>query len=621
MVPKMPCRVVDTSHSLRAFLNPLPVENVRITGGFWKNWLDRVVNRTIPHVYRMLEDTGRIENFRHVARGEKEVEWRIADDSDVYKWVEAASYAVAYTRDEELRELLDGVARDIASAQDDDGYLFTLYAFDKEKRWQNLRDMHELYCAGHLMQAAIAHRRATGQQFLLNTATRFADHIADLFLGGKMRGVPGHPEIELALAELYRETGRQKYLDLAVYFLDERGRGLIGGSPYHIDHKPFRQLEELVGHAVRMLYLCSAATDIYMETGDEELLAASKRLWRNMVSCKMYVTGGVGSRYQGEAFGECYELPDVRAYAESCAAIANVMWNFRLLLATGDDRYADVMELALYNAVLPGLGLDGQSYFYVNPLADRGKHRRKEWYRCACCPPNIARMLASLPGYVYATSRDGLWVNLYAASTARLNIAGAELQVNMYTDYPWSGEIEVELEPEKPLELSLYLRIPSWSEWSEVEVNGTKLEEPRPGAYYMIRRTWRRGDRVRLSLDMCMKLIKAHPFILSCSGRVAVKRGPLVYCFEQADNSVDVWSIALPSDARLEPHYEENLLGGVVTLRGKGYALNLERWKDVLYAPAASQTEMVPVEVKAIPYYAWANREPGPMIIWVHSRE
>ena len=616
------CFVVNTSKSPHAKLKPVPIESVRLEDRFWAPRLNVLREVTIPSQYEMLEKTGRIDNFR-IAAGKKEGKFRglFFNDSDVYKWVEAASYVLAYERDAEVESLVQSVIDEIVAAQDENGYLNTFFILGrKDQRWTNLRDMHELYCAGHLFQAAIAYYRATTRRKLLNAAIRFADHIADVFGQGKRLGTSGHPEIEMALVELYRETGLRKYLELAQFFLDNRGRGLIGGSPYHIDHKPFRELDEITGHAVRAVYLCCGATDIYMETGEEELLKALMRLWRNMTERRMYITGGLGSRHEGEAFGEDYELPNERAYAETCAAVANVMWNWRMLLATADARFADVMELALYNGALSGISLNGKAYFYVNPLADRGRHRRQPWFECACCPPNIARLIASLPGYFYSTSTEGIWIHLYASGTARISFKDNSVLLIQHTDYPWDGRIRIEVNPMKEDEFSIFLRIPGWCEEAFVSVNQRRLDvKARPGTYLEVKGDWHSGDVIELSLSMPIQLMVAHPHVTYNTCRVAIKRGPLVYCVEQVDNpGYDVWDLTISSNVRLKARFRPNMLNGVVVIEGEAFMLDESIWKGHLYLPMdKAELRLKPTRFVAIPYYAWANRKPGPMIVWI----
>jgi DUF1680 family protein len=616
--------IVDTNRSPFAKLRPVPIENVRLEDNFWAPRLKILQEVTLPSQCKLMYETGRIFNFQRASGKEKgSFQGLVFNDSDVYKWLEAAAFSYAYSQNKNLlakaREIID----EVAAAQDEDGYLNTYFTFERRgERWKNLRDMHELYCAGHLMQAAIAFYRATGERKLLNVACRFADHILSVFGPNKIMGVPGHPEVEMALVELYRATDKREYLDLAVFFVDNRGKKLIGGSPYHIDHKPFRELTEIVGHAVRALYLNCGATDIYLESGDKTLMDALMRLWRNLTERKMYVTGGAGARHEGEAFGDNYELPNARAYAETCAAIANFMWNWRMLLALGDAAFTDIMELTLYNGVLSGISLDGKHYFYVNPLADRGGHRRQEWFDCACCPPNIARLIASLPGYFYNTSDNGIWVNFYAESRAHINLGGNKVTLIQETNYPWDGDIKITVNPEREETFSLHLRVPGWCRNVSIKVNGERLE-PKPGSYLEINRLWRSGDKIILSLSMPIERIVSHPHVMENNDRVALKRGPIMYCLEGVDNpSFDVWDMILPDDAPLNAEFAPNMLGGVVVIRGEALAIDPNKFGERLYAPKAEvKYEARRVKFTAIPYYAWANREASPMTVWIRSRE
>ncbi|MDW8003293.1 MAG: glycoside hydrolase family 127 protein [Thermofilaceae archaeon] len=611
--------VVDSSRSAYAKLKPVPLDDVRLQDSFWAPRIQTLLKVTIPTQYRLLEETGRLDNFRRAA-GKVSGPFRglVFNDSDVYKWIEAASYALAYEYDSHVERMVDQVAEEVAAAQDEDGYLNTYFTFEKRnERWKNLRDLHEMYCAGHLFQAAVARHRAQGKRDLLDVSLRFADHIYKVFGPEGREGVDGHPEVEMALVELYREVGRREYLELAHLLIERRGKGLIGGSPYHLDHLPFKRLSELTGHAVRALYLCCGAADVYMETGDSELREALERLWRDLVERKMYVTGGVGSRYEGEAIGEAYELPNERAYAETCAAVANVMWNWRMLLATGEARFADVMELALYNGALAGISLSGDRYFYVNPLADRGGHRRQTWFECACCPPNIARLIAYTPAMIYAKSVDGIYLNLYAANKARIELEDGSVYLEQRTVYPWEGVVEVKVKPEGLDEFPLFLRIPGWTRKARVEVNGRGLEHVNPGSYVKVERRWREGDVVRLVFEMGPLLLEAHPHVTYNTCRVAIRHGPLIYCLEQPDNVYDVWDLAIVP-GQLDVEWRPDLLGGVNVVKGAALYFDSSKWAGRLYAPAGS-VEVTPreVEFKAIPYYSWANREPGPMIVWV----
>lgn len=616
--------VVYTSKSPYARLTPVSLEAVRLQDKFWLPRLEKLRTITIPSQYELLENTGRLFNFRRAAGKVKgDFKGLVFNDSDVYKWVEAASFLLAGGFNKGLYDLVEKVVDEIALAQDEDGYVNTFFSIErKNERWNNLRDMHELYCAGHLIQAAIALFRATGNSSLLKVATKFADHIVKTFGPGGRLGVPGHPEVEMALIELYRETGNKSYLDIARKFIDNRGRGIIGGSQYHIDHKPFRELSEIVGHAVRALYLNCGAADLYMETGDLELWNALNRLWDNMVNRKMYVTGGLGSRYDGEAFGFDYELPNVQAYAETCAAIASFMWNWRMFLASGEAKYVDIMELTLYNAILAGISLNGKEYFYVNPLADRGNHRRQVWFECACCPPNVARLLASLPGYFYAISKNEIWINFYCESTAEIELKGRSIKIIQSTEYPWDGDIAITLHMDGEQDFIVKLRIPGWSNSAKVSLNGVDLNvDIKPGTYLEISRIWRMGDTIHISLPMPVKKLVCNPNVYENLGRIALMRGPILYCFEAVDNpGFDVWDLMIPEGTALKTEYMPNLLGGVVIIKGIGYFKNSKWFERSLYIDSDSKKDTLRrVEFTAIPYYAWGNRKSGPMTVWTRE--
>jgi DUF1680 family protein len=621
--------IVDTSNSLHARLKPVPLSAVNLTDSFWEP--RRQINRevTLPSQFRHCEETGRLDNFRR-ASGKKQGDFQgiFFNDSDIYKWLEAAAWALATTSDPILTEMVDTAITEIEDAQQPDGYLNTYFTFEKAKdRYSNLKDMHELYCAGHLIQAAVAHHRATGSDRLLNVTIRLADHICNTFgleEEGKKPLTDGHEEIELALVELARDTGEARYREMAQFFVDIRGRGAIGGNAYHQDHQPFRDLERMTGHAVRMVYYTSGATDLFLETGELALRTALDRLWDNMVHKQMYVSGGIGSRHEGEAFGRDYELPNERAYTETCAAIGSVMWNWRMLAISGEAKYADVMELALYNAVLPGLSLDGQSYFYENPLADDGTHRRQAWFGCACCPPNVARLLSSLPGYFYSVSAEGIWVHLYAEGTANLTLPdGRAVSLRQETRYPWDGEVNITVDGEG--EFSLFLRIPEWCEQeASITVNGEAVEGLSSGSYSEIRGNWKPSDTVRLSLPMPVRQVECHPNVAENAGRVALMRGPLLYCVEEADNpGISPQEITLQRNAEFNEEWQNGLLGGVVALSTEaGIKSPDSEWGGKLYRTARKPgTLLEKKEITAIPYYAWANRSPGPMRVWVRKDE
>lgn len=625
--------IVDTTSSPHAVMRPVAASRVKIDDKFWSP--RREINRAvmIPAQHKLCEETGRIDNLRY-ASGRKEGKFQgwFFNDSDIYKLIEAAAWQLTVGPNPEIESMIDGLTDEIEAAQQPDGYLNSYFTGERaDRRWTDF-DRHEMYCAGHLIQGAVAYYRTTGKARLLDVAKRFADHICAYFGPedqGKHFGTDGHPEIEMALVELYRVTGDRKYLDQAQYFVDARGAGRLGmpfgrfDSSYHQDHVPFRELTRLDGHSVRAVYLNCGAADLVAETGEAALLSALDRMWESMVNRQMYLNGGLGSRYEYEGFGPDYELPNGRAHTETCASVANVMWNWRMLMLRGQSRYVDVMELALYNSVLSGVSLDGLGYFYQNPLSDDGSHRRERWFAVACCPSNISRMLAQLSGYVYSTDAQGIYVNLYIAGTGEIDLPdGRMVQLTQRTDYPWSGEIE--LQTGTTGNYSLFLRIPGWCEsgWA-LTLNGQALTGERlPNGYVQIQREWQAGDTVRLRLPMPVRRIESHPFITDNRGRLALMRGPLLYCIEGVDHpDADVRLLSLPADAPLTPEFAPDLLEGVIVLRGSANALSMtEEWSERLYRPASLTAEIGArrVPFTAIPYYAWANRAPGPMQVWIH---
>ena len=626
--------VTDTTSSPHALLRPVPVSAVTLKDDVFAPRLEKIL-LTLTSQYEQLETTGRLDNFRRVTGAvDKPFEGIYFNDSDVYKWLEAVSWALVRGSNETLERLADHVIALIEAAQDHDGYLNTYFSLERKgERWTNLRDMHEMYCAGHLIQAAVAHQRATGGDRLLRVARRNADLICAMFgpnESGRRPGVCGHEEIELALVELYRQTGETVYLKQACYFIDARGHGLLGPgerftSDYYQDHAPLRDLERMVGHAVRALYLNAGAADVYLERGDPTLLVALERMWTHMTSRQMYVSSGLGARHEGEAFGDDFELPNKRAYTETCAAIGSVMWDQRMLVATGQARYADLIEATLFNAILPGISLEGRDYFYENPLEDDGGHRRQPWFACACCPPNVARMLTSLPGYVYGTSENALWVHLYAQGDAQLELNGQTVRIEQRTRYPWDGKIELELQTNG--ELSLHLRIPEWCEaGATLSVNGKDAGITiEPGSYAELRRVWTSGDLVHLELPMPVHFLESHPQILENVGRVAVMRGPLLYCLEGVDHAdVDLREIELDLHEPPSSEWLPDLLGGVTVLRGSARVrLPDGAWQHRLYRPVdlGPARAGTPVEITMVPYFAWANREASPMQIWLRRQE
>ncbi len=535
----------------------------------------------------------------------------------------------------------------IEAAQQPDGYLnihFTVV--NPEGRWTNLRDLHELYCAGHLMEAAVAYYEGTGKRKLLDVMCRYADYIGTVFgpRKGQKRGYPGHEEIELALVKLYRATGEERYLALSKFFVDERGRKphyydreavargddpkayWASGYDYCQAHLPVREQTTVEGHSVRAMYLYSGMADVGAETGDRKLLAACRRLWRNMTERRMYVTGGIGSTHQGERFTVDYDLPNETAYAETCAAIGLVFWAHRMLQVERHGRYADAMERALYNGVASGISLDGRRFFYANPLAvrpatfgGRGDHvtaTRQDWFGCACCPPNIARLMASLPQYVYSQGRREAYVHLYAQGSGRFEMGGVPVAVSQRTRYPWHGKVTLAVRTKEPTEFTLSLRIPGWCRKAALTVNGkaVRLSGVMKKGYAHLKRVWKRGDRAVLDLPMPVERVRSHPKVQANVGRVALQRGPIVYCLEETDNGTNLDAVALPRGAKLTARFDPKLLGGVTVITGKG---RRETGGPALYtsdAPAAK-----PVALRAVPYCTWANRRPGEMLVWIRE--
>ena len=626
--------VVDTTASPHAQLCPVALGSVTLSDTFWTP--RRRVNRevTLPSQFRHLEETDRLNNFRRAA-GKLDAPFVgiYFNDSDVYKWLEAAAWTLAEEPNSELEAMIDTAIAVIADAQRDDGYLNTYFALDKaDDRWTNF-DLHEMYCAGHLFQAAVAHVRATGKTTLLDVATRFADHICDTFgpeAEGKREALDGREEVELGLVELYRATGEKRYLEGARYFVEARGYGLLErpyghfNSEYAQDHVPIREVDTVVGHAVRALYYAAGVADVYAETGDAGYLTALQRQWENMTGRRMYVSGGVGSRYEGEAFGKDYELPNARAYTETCAAIASVMWNWRMLALNGDARYSDLLEWTLYDAVLPGLSLDGQHYFYQNPLADDGAHRRQAWFGCACCPPNVARLLASLPGYFYSTSEDALWVHLYAEGRLETTLEnGQRVVLEQTTGYPWDGEVTLNVQTEDST-FALRLRIPSWAQGATLRVNGEVVEDVQAGSYTRLLRDWRKGDTVELSLPMPVRYLEAHPYVTENTGCVALARGPLLYCIEGLDQRVDVRNLYAPAAQETLQIAASDELGGVMMLRGETVVRVADEaaylYRDLAPATLAETERRVAASLVAVPYYSWANREESPMLVWLRRQ-
>lgn len=621
-------------------LMPVSIEHVRINDQFWSRRLE--VNRTvtIPYVLDKCAETGRVSNFA-VAAGVKTGEQCGVypfDDSDVYKIIEAASYSMILHPDPLLSARVDSLIALIAGAQENDGYIYTartnkakrLLGWAGASRWSKLGSSHELYNAGHLYEAASAHFRSTGKRTLLDVAIKNANLIAATFGPTKRRSPPGHQEIELGLVKLYRITQNEEYLRLAKSFLEERGRSYDGRQlwgEYAQDHKPVLQQNEAVGHAVRFMYMCSAMADIAALTGDERYGLATRRLWDNVVGKKLYLTGGIGAQGFGEGFSGNFELPNLSAYCETCASIANVLFNHRLFLLSGDATYVDVLEQTLYNGVIAAVSMEGNRFFYPNPLASRGFTERSPWFDCACCPPNIARIIPSIPGFIYAIGDSTLYVNLYIANSADVHTAGTGVHLVQETDYPWTGNVKLHVDPDRPMEFALCLRLPGWarneplpgglyryadrdSSQVTLTVNGQPARIRLDHGYARLIRRWSRGDRVELNMNMPVRRTVADERVEADRGKVALQRGPMVYCAEGADNPRgEVLNMFLPDEAALQTSFQKEILNGIAVVRAQAFATT--------FAGPGVPPLAVAEELTAIPYYAWAHRGRDQMTVWI----
>ena len=601
-------------------------------------WLPRMeINRTvsIPSAFYQCQINGRFDNFALAGGLVKGIEHQgdySFDDTDVYKILEGASYSLAVKYDPKLDAYLDSVIVLIAAAQEDDGYLTTcvtnnctrLSNWWGSSHWERINS-HELYNSGHLYEAAVAHYQATGKRTLLDVAIKNANLVCEVFGPNEgQKHVPsGHPIIEMALVKLYHVTGEQKYIDMARYFIDEAGRGTDGHrlSEYSQDHKPIVEQDEAVGHAVRLGYFYSGITDVASLQQDKALQDATRRVWENVVSKKLYITGGIGARGQGEGFGPNYELSNMTGYCETCASIANVYWNHRLFLMDGDSKYIDVLERTLYNGVISGVSLSGNKFFYDNPLESNGVHDREEWFGCACCPGNVTRFMASIPGYAYAVNNQGVYVNLFVEGTAEIPYKEQQIKLSQQTRYPWDGDISITIEEPSTEAFKLYVRIPGWTagqpvpsdlysmvnkpdEQVSLSYNGKKLAVKPENGYAVINKKWKKGDVIKLHLPMTVNKIKTHDAVTSNHGKLALQRGPIVYCLEDKDNQNGwMFDVIANKDAVWEPRFEPELLGGVVSLSAQGEILKKE--------------ERQSTTLKAIPYYAWNNRGKANMLVWM----
>lgn len=626
-------------------VKPVSFTEVSLNDEFWAPRIETNRTVTIPYAFEKCEETGRIENFVRAARvlqndatlTDRKVRGYSFDDTDPYKVLEGASFGLSVKPDARMDTYLDELIAKIASAQEEDGYLFTARTINPEdphewagkRRWVNVKRLsHELYNMGHLYEAAVAHYQATGKRTLLDIAIKNANLLCEVFGPGKNEDAPGHQIIEMGLVKLYRTTGEEKYLKLAKFFLDTRGPD---DGQYSQAHKRIVEQDEAVGHAVRATYMYSGIADVAALTNDQEYIKAIDRIWDNVVSKKFYITGGVGATGGGEAFGRNYELPNMSAYCETCAAIGNVYWNHRLFLLSGDGKYIDVMERTLYNGLISGVSLEGTHFFYPNPLASQGQHRRSPWFGCACCPGNITRFIASVPGYFYAHKDDCLYVNLFSSGNAEVSMKHVKVQLKQKTRYPWDGEVEISVNPEKAAEFKLLLRMPGWArnepvpsdlyrfmnnvkDTITVKVNDEDLPLNLEKGYAVINRNWKKGDIVKLQIPMPIRHVLANEKVEDDRGRVAIQRGPIVYCVEWPDNiDINIRSLQLTDEIPLTSEYKADMFDGVQVVNGTAY--------ECAYAEDGQTLRKTKQNLMLIPYYAWAHRGPGEMAVWLAREE
>ena len=596
---------VQNQDSLK-MIRQVDFSHVKITDNFWSPRLDKHVSATLPVCINQIENqTGRMQNFVNAAIGKGEHSGIFFDDSDVYKALEGIAYSLINNPNPELERKADEWIDKIAAAQQEDGYINTYYTLTGlENRWTNM-DKHEMYCAGHMIEAAVAYYQATGKRKLLDVSIRMADHMISLFGPDKRHWVPGHEEIELALVKLYRITKEQKYLDFAYWLLEERGHGY--GSKgnegewdpfYYQDAVPVRDLESISGHAVRCMYLYCGMADVAALKHDTAYIAAMDRLWDDVVLRNMYVTGGIGSSKNNEGFTDDYDLPNLEAYCETCASVGMVYWNQRMNQFTGDSKYIDVLERSMYNGALAGVSLSGDRFFYVNPLESKGDHHRQEWYGCACCPSQISRFLPSIGNYIYGISANALWVNLFIGNTARLAIDGNDVILKQETNYPWDGLVKFTVASNRPLSKELRIRIPGWCKSFSLSINGQDIYVPVDYGYAVIS-NWKSGDIISLNMDMPVEKVAADPRVKQDMGKRAVQRGPLVYCLEEIDNKKDFDRLRLTASTDFKVQQKTEFLGEITTIQ----------------AVTGEQRLLF------VPYYAWDNREAGKMKVWIDYQE
>jgi len=629
---------------------------VKLTDDFWLPRIRTNHTVTIPASFERCESTGRVRNFEMAAaHSGKFCTTFPFDDTDIYKTIEGASYSLSLFPDKKMESYIDSLILKVARAQEPDGYLYTARTIDPQhphawsgiKRWEKERQLsHELYNAGHLYEAAAAHYYATGKKNLLDIALKNADLVCSVFGPDKLHVAPGHEVVEMGLVKLYRITGKQEYLQTASFFIGERGHynGYDTSSKdpwkngaYWQDDKPVTEQYAAEGHAVRAAYLYSAMADVAALTGDAKLLGAIDTIWENMAGRKIYVQGGTGAIGNGERFGNDYELPNATAYNETCAAIANVYWNYRMFLLHGDSKYMDLLEKILYNGLISGVGLDGKSFFYTNAMQIRSNFThadmeagRSGWFDCSCCPTNMTRLLPSIPGYMYAQKDDDIYVNLFANSNATLKIHDRPLSILQQNNYPWDGALAFTIQPVKQEDFALKIRIPGWArgkamptdlyvfrnpspEAVEIKLNGKPLDYTVENGYAVIRRTWTKNDRIELTLPMEIKKVLANnPLLKDDLGKVALQRGPLMYCAEWKDNNGSTSTLILPRESSLQPVFEKDLLNGVMVLKGDAYQVAID--------PSGVNIHTEKKTITAIPYYTWANRGKGEMTVWLPEK-
>jgi len=613
-------------------IQPVPFTAVKVNDSFWAPRIKKNHEVTIPIALKQCEITGRIKNFKIAGKLEQGPFCSLYpfDDSDVYKIIEGASYSLQTYPDKNLETYVDTLIRYIGLAQESDGYLYTNRTIDPnhthewagKERWVNDPNLsHELYDLGHLYEAAVAHYKATGKKSLLDIALKSANLVYNDFIGKQLPYYPGHQVIEMGLVKLYGVTGEKKYLELAKYMLDIRH----GGDEYNQAQKPVIEQDKIVGHAVRATYMYSGMADIAAILQNDAYSKPLYKIWDDLISTKYYITGGIGSSGSNEGFGEPYDLPNMAAYCETCASIGLVFWNYRMFLLTGDSKYYDVLERTLYNALLSGVSLSGDHFFYPNVLESRGQHERSEWFGCACCPGNICRFLPSLPGYIYATKNDQLYINLYLNNTAKVNIKGKYVELEQITNYPNDGKVSIVLHPEQNKKFTLKLRIPSWVNGEPVPtdlytfrngstnkiallLNGETKSFEIENGYISISREWSNNDKVELELPMEIRIIKANPKILADKGKIALQRGPFVYCLEWPDNKGKVLNLVVDSTSKFSTEFRNDLLNGVNVIKGLAKPVSANNGKIEIGNS---------VEFTAVPYYSWANRGAGEMSVWM----